>query len=168
MFFSQNSVWVVQAHLRKYCSNLLKLHMSSRAERQVLASALCICIGHSFHLGSNKCNTKISSVVREFIHAGCPVRLWSGRQQYMHNPSAASAVSGMISISVMYCCANSLHSIFFYREVFQNKLSVFLKRKELLLSSNHLKRQDHKEWIRKAHYWHMWISSSRWKLFLHY
>lgn len=77
----------------------------------VLASALCICIGHSFHFGSYKCNMKIISGIREFTHAGCPIRLWSGRQQYMHNPSAASGTSGMISTPIMHCCADSLHSI---------------------------------------------------------
>lgn len=116
VFWSQNCVWAVQACLRKYCTNLLKLQKSFRAERAagnsfVLASALCICIGHSFHLGSCKCTMKISSVDREFIHAGCPIKLWSGRQWYMHNPSAASGISGVISISMMHCCAYSLLSV---------------------------------------------------------
>lgn len=131
--------------------------MSSRAETAagnnfVMASTVCICIGHSFHLGSDKYNMKISSVVRGFIHAGCPVRLWSGRQQDMHNPSAAPRISAMISISTVVPIPCTISP---YRKVFQNKLSVFLKRKALLLSNSCLKRQDHKEQIMKAHHWNM-------------
>lgn len=119
VFCSPNSIWVVQACLKKSCSKLLKLHMSSRAEtaagNQPCVGQHCLyslCIGHPFYLGSNKCNMKISSVIREFSYAGCPVRLSAGRQQYVHHSCAASRVSGMISISVTLCCADSLHGIF--------------------------------------------------------